>query len=296
MKLANYRRLRILIVLLVVVAAGLSSCRTTRDLTAEKVRPISTNKLLKRVEQNAFEYDFLTIRRINCRFSGSETNANFKVRLKAIKDEKILVSISKINIPVGRVLLTPDSVKYVNYIDRNYFVDDYTYLSKFLNIDLDFESIQSILSNNAFSYRNDQRNRDFRTFETTVEDGLYLLQSEKKRKMAKMNEEGNEIKIERRMKRFDDETLIFQKMYFTPQNFALTKLIIEDLTNDRTLNMNFSDFEKVKKHEYPGAIEMNMISPGETISLSIKMNGFSTEEIDEITLNIPDKYDQIRVN
>lgn len=296
MKLDNFRRLRFLFVMLVVIAAGFSSCRTTRDLTTEKIRPISTSKLLKRVEKNAFEYDYLSIRRINCRFSSSETNANFRVRLKALKDEKILVSISKINIPVGRVLLTPDSVKYVNYLDRNYFVDDYTFLSNFLNIDLDFESIQSILSNNAFSYRNDQRNNDFRTFETTVEDGMYLLQSEKERKMAKMEEEGNEIKVERRLKRFDDEALIFQKMYFHPRNFALTKLIIEDLTNNRTLNMNFSDFEKVKNHEYPGAIEMRMISPVETISLNIKMNGFSTDKIDEIDLNIPDKYEEIRVN
>jgi hypothetical protein len=113
--------------------------------------------------------------------------------------------------------------------------------------------------------------------------------------MAKMVE-GNEIKIERRLKRFDDEALIFQKMYFHPKNFALTKLIIEDWTNDRALRMNFSDFEKVNNHEYPGAIEMNMISPQETISLNIKLNGFSTEKIDEIDLNIPDKYEEIRVN
>lgn len=283
-------------VLLVVIATGLSSCRTARNITAEKIRPISTNKLLKRVEQNAFDYDYLTIRRINCRFSSSETNANFRVRLKALKDEKILVSISKINIPVGRVLLTPDSVKYVNYIDRNYFVDDYSFLSKFLNIDLDFESIQSILTNNAFSYRNDQRNKDFRSFETTVEDGLYLLQSENDRKMSKMEDEGSKIKIQRRLKRFDEEALIFQKMYFSPLNFALNKLIIEDLTNNRTLQMKFSDFEKLKKHEYPGAIEMSMTSPKETIDLNLKMNGFSTEKIDEISLSIPDKYEHIKVN
>ena len=296
MQLRNLSRLRIFVFLLVTTAIGLSSCRTTRDLTSEKVRPISTSKLLKRVEQNAFDYDYLTIRRINCRFSGSETNANFRVRLKALKDEKILVSISKINIPVGRVLLTPDSVKYVNYIDRNYFVDDYTFLSNFLNIDLDFESIQSILSNNAFSYRNARRNKDFRTFDTSVENGLYLLQSEKERKTEKMEEEGNEIKIQRRLKRFDDEALIFQKMYFNPRNFALTMLIIDDVANNRTVRMNFSDFEAVKKHEYPGAIEMSMVSPQETISLNVRMNGFSTEKIDDISLNIPDKYEQIKVN
>ncbi|MFW5822065.1 MAG: DUF4292 domain-containing protein [Tangfeifania sp.] len=279
-----------------VIAVAFSSCRTTRDLTAEKVRPISTGKLLKKVEQNTFDYDYLTIRRINCRFSGSEKNTNFKIRLQAQKDEKILVSISKINIPVGRVLLTPDSVKYVNYIDRNYFVDDYTYLSSFLNIDLDFESVQSILSNNAFSYRNDNRNKDFRTFETSVEDGLYLLQSEKGRKIKKLEGAGNKQKIQRRLQRFDDEALIFQKMYFIPDNFALTMLIIEDITNSRMLRMNFSDFEKVEKQDYPGTIEMNVISPRETISLSARMYGFSTDKIDNISLRVPEKYEQIRVN
>ncbi|HCE58339.1 MAG TPA: hypothetical protein DER09_11040, partial [Prolixibacteraceae bacterium] len=44
--------------------------------------------------------------------------ASFRISLKAIRDEKILASITKLNIPVGRVLLTPDSVIYVNYIDR----------------------------------------------------------------------------------------------------------------------------------------------------------------------------------
>lgn len=296
MKLEKYSRLRILVGLLVVAVFALSSCRTTRDLSVEKVKPISTGRLLKKVEQNAFDYDYLTIRRINCRFSSSETNANFRIRLQAQKDQKILVSISKINIPVGRVLLTPDSVKYVNYIDRNYFVDDYTFLSSFLNIDLDFESIQSILSNNAFSYRNHQQDRDFRTFETTVEEGLYLLQSEKDRKLEKIKATGNEQKIGQRVKRSDDDAQIFQKMYFKPDNFALTMLVIEDITNNRMLRMNFSDFEKVKKHDYPGAIEMNMISPRETISLSARMNGFSTEKIDDISLRIPEKYEQIRVN
>lgn len=289
------RELRIYILLLVFTVAGLSSCRTTRDLPTAKLKPISTNRLLKKVEKNAFDFNHLTIKRINCRFSGSKTNANFRVQLKAKKDEKILISISKINIPVGRLLLTPDSVIYVNYLDRNFFVDDYSFLSSFLNIDLDFETIQSIISNNVFSYRDDTRNRDFRTFETSAEEGLYLLQSEKERKMKKL-QEANEKRVNRRLKRFDDEALIHQKMYFNPRNFTLSKLIIDDKTNNRNLQMDFSNFEKVQNHHYPGTIEMTVNSPEETIQLKIRMNGFSTQKIDEINLRIPGKYEQIDVN
>ncbi|WP_297085995.1 DUF4292 domain-containing protein [uncultured Draconibacterium sp.] len=273
---------------------AVSSCKTPSELPRVEARPISTNKLLKKVEQNAFDYQFLSIKRINCNYSSSQSKATFKINLKAKRDEKILVSISKLNIPVGRVLLTPDSVKYVNYIDRNFFVDDYTYLSSFLHIDLDFATIQSIVANNAFSYRNDSKNRDYRTFDSFIEDNLYVLQSEKSRKLTKLEEKEN--KAERRLKRLDDQALIVQKMFFRPDNFTLNRLTINDKTNSRNMKLDFDDFTKVENKEYPGSIEMNFYSPEEEINMKIKMSGFSTEKVSSFNIKIPEKYEEIRVN
>lgn len=294
--MAKSRTLLWTIYALIFLAIGFSSCKTSRDIPRVEAKAISTVKLLKKVEENSFDYESFSIKRISCQFSSNSTKATFKINLKALKDDKILVSISKLNIPVGRVLLTPDSVKYVNYIDRNYFIDDYSFLSDFLNIDLDFATIQSILSNNAFSYRNDPRDKDFKTFESFIESGMYVLQSEKERKIFKMDEKGKTGKIERRLKRLDDDALILQKMYFNPASFDLTKLLIVDKTNDRTMEMDFGDFEKVGQKYYPGSIDMSFVSEEENVSLKIRMNGFSTEKIDTISLNIPEKYEQIKVN
>ena len=292
----NHIEFRFPVIIVVLIILLFSSCRITREIPTVTAKPISTGKLLKRVEQNAFDYNYFTIKRINCQFSSDETNANFKVNLKALKDKKILVSISKLNIPVGRVLLTPDSVKYVNYLERNYFIDDYSYLSDFLNIDLDFATIQSIISNNAFSYRNDPGNKDFKTFNTIIESETYVLQSEKERKIFKMDEKDKEGKIERRLKRLDDEALILQKMYFNPANFALIKLIIDDRSNKRKMEMNFNDFVQIKNKDYPGSIEMNFLSTIDKVNLKIRMSGFSTDKINSFNINIPEKYEQIRVN
>lgn len=275
------------------VLVAVSSCKTPSELAFVETRPISTNKLLKRVEQNSFDYEYLTIKRVNCNFSSSQSKATFKINLKAKKDDRILVSISKLNIPVGRVLLTPDSVKYVNYIDRNYFVDDYSYLSSFLHIDLDFATIQSIISNNAFSYRNDPKNKDYRTFDSFIEDNLYVLQSEKSRKIEKMEEKEN--KVERRLRRLDDQALIVQKMFFNPDNFALNRLSISDKTNNRNMKLLFDDFTEVKNKAYPGSIEMNFHSPEEEIEMKIRMSGFSTDKITSFNIKIPQKYVEIRV-
>jgi hypothetical protein len=284
-----------LFVFFLIIVLGLSSCKTSREITKENVKPIGTVKLLKNVAENSLVYENLSISRINCQFNSDKSKTSFKISLKAIKDRQILASITKLNIPVGRVLLTPDSVVYVNYIDRNFFIDDYTFLSNFLNIDLDFYTIQSILSNNAFSYRNDEKDKDFKTFSTSIESGMYVLQSEKERKVFKLEEKGNTGKIDRRLKRLNDNALILQKMSFNPNNFALIRLLIEDKTNNRKMEMNFSEFEKVQGKDYPGAIDMSFISESDNISMKLRMNGFSTEKLDQLNLEIPQKYQQIKV-
>lgn len=277
-------------------AIGFSSCKTTRKLPSVTAKPISTTKLLRNVEENAFDYENFSVKRMNCQFSSNRSSTSFRVNLKAARDKEILVSISKLNIPVGRVLLTPDSVKYVNYIDRNYFVDDYRYLSSFLNIDLDFATIQSIISNNAFSYRNGPKENDFKTFDSYIESGMYVLQSENERKAFRIAEKGRTGRIDRRMKRLEDEALILQKMYFNPVNFALTKLLIVDRTDNRKMEMEFDEFVKVDNKDYPGFISMNFVSEEQEVSLKINLNGFSTEKLGPINFAIPEKYKKIKVN
>jgi len=294
--MANIRKSKFLVFVILLIAVWLTSCRTARNLSTEIAKPINTGKLLKNVEKNSFNYEYFTIKRINCQFSNNNARANFYVNLKAHKNEKILVSISKLKIPVGRVLLTPDSVKYVNYMDRNYFVDDYSYLSEFLNIDLDFATIQCIIANNAFSYRNDSKNKDFKTFDSFIEEGMHVLQSEKTRKIFKMEVKEKTEKIERRMKRLDDNALILQKMYFNPANFALTRLIINDKTNNRIMNMQFDNFVEIQNKDYPGMIDMSFNSAENEVKLKTRMSGFSTEKIGSFNFKIPEKYERIKVN
>lgn len=291
-----YSSSKLIAVVFLLIALGISSCKTTREITTGNVKPIGTEKLLKNVAENSLDYENFSISRINCLFSNNQSKTSFKINLKSIKNQRILASITKLNIPVGRVLLTPDSVIYVNYLDKNYFIDDYSFLSSYLNIDLDFNTIQALISNSAFSYRNDEKDKDFKTFSTSVESGMYVLQSERERKVFKMEEKGKENKIERRLKRLDDNALILQKMSFNPANFALVKLLIEDKTNKRKMEMNFDEFVKVMDKDYPGAIDMSFNTESENISLNIRMSGFSTEKLDSFYLEIPEKYQQIKVN
>jgi hypothetical protein len=283
-------------IFLLILTTGLWSCKTTREVASVNIKPISTQKLLKSIENTGLNYEYLTIGRINCQYSGNQSNATFRVNIKAVKDQKILASVTKLNIPVVRVLLTPDSVVYVNFIEKNYFTDDYTFLSNYLNIDLDFELMQSVISNSAFSYRNDEKDKDFRAFNTSVEEGMYVLQSQRERKMIRLETKNKASKIERRLKRFDDTALILQKLFFNPENFALSKVVISDKTNGREMLMNFGDFVKINDKDYPGSIDMLFLSEDEKLELNVRMSGFSTEKQEPFQLEIPQNYKRVSIN
>ncbi|NLB92966.1 MAG: DUF4292 domain-containing protein, partial [Bacteroidales bacterium] len=52
----------------------------------------------------------------------------------------------------------------------------------------------------------------------------------------------------------------------------------------------------VEDKSYPGSIDIKMISEGESTELKIRLSDITTQKIKSIDLNIPEKYEQIRVN
>lgn len=283
--------------LLTALVIGFSSCRTGRNLYSERLRPLSAERILKQAEQNAFDYTDLTIRRINVQFSNSSTKTSFRANLKAIKGEQILASISKLNLPVGRVLLTPESVTYVNYIDRNYFLDDYTILSGFLNFNLNFDIIQSVISNSFISNGSESGwNNINQKLDSSVEGGRYVVQSGNNHSVWQSAGLSNPFSNRNRRNAGGRQEPVTQKMYFNPRSFNLERLEIETRESNWKLEVDYSNFEKVNKKNYPGSIDLKMSSSNEVVELKIRLNGFSTENIDDIDLNIPDRYEQIRRN
>ncbi len=274
----------------------LYSCKSTEKITTAKVKAMSTGRIIKKVEENAFDYDFLTIRRINCLFEDENGRTSFKANLKSINNKSILLQISKLNILIGRLYLTPDSVKYINYMDKNYFLDDYSYLSSILNIDLDFETVQAILSNSIFSYRNDPKERDYKNFISYVEEDKYVIQSYKERKLSKIVEKDKYKKASRMLKKRDDEVLILQTTWIEPETFNLLKMSIEDKSNEREAEFNFGDYTKIGKNDFPGEINLGLQTDKGNVSLKIRLAGFSTDKIKSLSFRIPEKYEELIVN
>jgi len=271
------------------IVMGMSSCRIVREIPAEAIKPMSTEKLLRRVEQNVFDYKDLTIKRIQCSFNSNRTNSSFQMSLKAKHNDKILISISKMNIPVGRVLLTPDSVTYVNYIERNYFVDDYSVFCDMINLNLNFEIIQSVIENNIFYSQYNSKSLAKNSYNSYVEEGRHVLQSDFSENFIKKEKRYNNIFCDDNIQYFR-QNKISQKYLFNSVNFVLEKFNIWHKDIGWQMETVFDNFLEVGKQSYPGLIDMKIVTPDDSIRLKIRLSGISTEKIDNLSLNIPSKY------
>lgn len=240
-----------------------------------------------------FEYKHLSIKKINCQFDNGKTKASFRASIFAEKNKQILIMLSKMNIPVARVWLTPDSVKFVNYLEKSYLLDDYSYLSSMMDIDIDFETVNAIISNNIFALGDQKVNREIRDYEAKIDSGMYVLESEKKLKPRKENAHLSERRQARKTRKLVPDSPIKQSVYIDPETFKIRKIKLLDSANSRNLNIDFSDFQQVDKQLYPGEMLLNLKSLDSFMQLQIKFAGFSTESENEIRFKVPEKFTRL---
>jgi len=197
--------------------------------------------------------------------------------------------LSKLNISVGRVWLTPDSVKFVNFMEKNYFLDDYSYLSSMLEMDLDFETIHAIISNNIFSLSDNKI--DDQKYQTRIDSGMYILESVKNASPRKNTPKNGEKRSARRISKVRPDTPVRQAVYVDPETFKLKKISIDDPVNSRKLQIDFADFVLIdKKQLYPGEILLHFTSPDGNVDLQVKLAGFSTSNEKDVRFKVPEKY------
>lgn len=74
-------------------------------------------------------------------------------------DSIIYLNLNRSGIELARVVLTPDSVIYVNKLEHEFFAGDYTFLRRIFGFPLDFDMVQSLLNGVDFKNFDDSLHR-----------------------------------------------------------------------------------------------------------------------------------------
>jgi hypothetical protein len=266
----------------------LSGCKQTEKIAVPKrIKRYSVGKVIKLVNDNALRYETLSVKKFSLSLTNDGKVSSIRGSYKIRRDSIIQIYAQKLAIPVGKMEVNTDSFKIVYFLDQEFFVGNNNYIGKLIGMDIDFGVLQALLSNKVFSLRQDPKDKNFREFVCDIEDNMYKMSSIRDRKLKRFNR--NEDKLERYRSRLDDGHLIKQDIYIDPDSFVVKRMLFNDLDNNRQVNLEFSNYEKVMNQWFPGLINMKLIGD-KTIELTIELSKVSLDDERNFGFSVSPKF------
>lgn len=193
--------------------------------------------------------------------------ASGQIRVK--KDKTIWISVSVLGLEAGRIMLTQDSIHFMNRWQREYFMADYNRLSATLEIPLSYDLVQSVL--------------------------LGTDLKEEKAKNKSMNRTGSFVEIHYQQREIKAKApLIDQKLYVSKENFRLVENHMEIPNTTRRLHVTYDQWRYLKPQiPFPMHLHVVLHLPDET-NIDVVFKNIDRVETLSFPFQIPKNYTQRR--
>lgn len=242
MKILSGRSLlkNLMLLLLVTSLLSFNSCKGRKNqkktegndsLTAVncKIDRRLPHPLINDMRKSEFHFQWLSAK-LDCEASDDSSKFNFDVNVRIKKDSVIWLMVTDpvIGIQVARILITKDSVKFIQKIpEEKCFKGDFAILSNLLQNEVDYDMIQSLLVGNSASfYEEDEKlNAGVNRAECS-----YILSTIRKRKLNKVLKDPATAPAEP-----------LQTITLDPVSFKILKILFIDAQN-RTFTADYSEF------------------------------------------------------
>lgn len=238
----------------------LTACSTVKTTDGTSVRKRSTRFLTKKMtEQSRGDYEWFA-GRAKMKFQDMQQNQSVRTTVRVRKDSAIWASFSLLGIEGARVLITPDSIKMINRLDKSYFVGDFKYIERTFQVPLDFQSLQDMIIGNPLyfteygtSWASDVVNDYYRIFGVSTFEAAYFLNT---------------------------------------SSFQLEKMTFEDKAQNRKIDMRLEEYKKLddkSSFSYFRDIYINSKTTGNA-QLQIDYSKIEFDVPKSLPFNIPAKY------
>ncbi|MCR9182138.1 MAG: DUF4292 domain-containing protein [Flavobacteriaceae bacterium] len=243
----------------------LLSCGTARKASTALDKGISAKELIDLHKKS--EARFKTIAsRVQVNYDDGETSQSVTVSLRMQKDETIWVSASILGITMAKLLITPEKVSYYETIDKTYFDGNFSLLSRWLGVDIDFEMAQNILLGNAVFHLNDKN------YLVSVTDINYKLTPKK-------------------------QVELFQHIFLlNPANFRMASQQVAQPNEQRILTVDYISYQEAGNHIYPKEIRLNAIEQSRQTRIILDYRNIDVNPVVTFPFRIPGGYQEITID
>ena len=243
-----------------------------------KIKTRSPNFLVKKLKSYEFQFETISAKAAVSVIDSADKKKSFKTHIRIRKDSVIWMSITSFSIEAARVTITKDSVKFINRLNKEYFIGDFSYINRVFGTDLDYQMMEALLIGNSLDFDVNERVNS----RVDRKKELYYLGTVKKRKVKK------ELKKEK--VKIKGEGLV---LWLDPISFKVRELLLTSPGNHRSLAGAYSDYKEVEEQLIPFELRF-LLKATRSNTLEIKYSKFSSGKSLAYPFKISSKYVQIQ--
>jgi Domain of unknown function (DUF4292) len=272
-KYTSFRSLFPFLLLLIILA----SCSTQRKIIKAPIKEEGADYLFKKLKEHELQYSWLTAKfSADYKNKGQTTSLNGQIRIR--KDSVIWLSFSPaLGIEVFRMMLTQDSVKFINRMNNTFFAGDYNYVNHYLNANIDFDILQSFLIGNDLSFYEDGK------FRAGLDNNSYKLATAERMKLKKFIRNKQE-----------NLRVLIQNIWIDPESFKITRVNVKEIREPNIqLEARYSAFEKIGEQLFPKEMSFD-ISADNNLSVTVSFNKITINTSQAFPFKIPQSYHPVK--
>ncbi len=270
--------------LLLLLSTG---CKHLEKVVIErKLKPVSVRRVVRLVGENELKYNTLSVKKVHLSINNDGDIHSVTGLYRIKKDSIIQVKAQKL-VPLGGLEIDRDSFRVVKHIGSAFILGTIQNINDLAGTDVDFQTIQAILSNHIQSIKQDQKDNPFRDYTIAIEKNMYKISSIRERKFRKYS--NNENRFERFKQRNEEEHLVKHDIFIDPDIFVVRRIVFNDLNTGISVTIEFSDFKELGIKWFPGTIHVS-VSGKKKLEVKVELSKVSIDDETDFSFNIPSTY------
>ncbi len=259
------------------IVFSITSCKVKKTNDTEiKLKNKSSEELIDLMMQSKLNAKFINSKgSVELTFQDEKNSLRTNIRIQ--KDSALWISLSKATLPVLTTIVSNDSVKFLNKLKKEYFLDNFASINEILNTEIDYELLQDFFLGEPIAFDAEE------DYIVKIDDDSYLISSEKSRKIEKLLKKG----------KIKEEPFLY-RCWIEPMNYKCKRVVINLVSQNTELEVNYSKWETIDGYVFPMIAKLKLSTPKDTVLLDMDYSKVDVLESISMPFNIPDSYGQFQ--